>query len=203
MPSTSTAARPPGRPRSPEADEAIIRATLDLLAEVGYRSLSMELVRSRAGVGKATIYRRHAGKDDLIKAALRHLNHDLPVPADSGSLLGDLEQLAAQGASAAEATRLPDVYPRLLAEVSHDEELQALFREYMVAPRRAVLRAIFERAITRGEVREDADLDIAMDMLVGSVVYRGLISGIDPQTLRSRFRLAGEIVLEGLRPRAA
>ena len=202
LPST-TAARPPGRPRSPEADEAIIRATLELLGEVGYRSLSMELVRSRAGVGKATIYRRHACKDDLIKAALRHLSQDLPVPEDSGSLLGDLEQLAAEGASAAEATRLPDVYPRLLAEVGHDEELQALFREHMVAPRRAVLRRIFERAIERGEVRADADLDVAMDMLVGSVVYRGLLSGIDPQTLRARFRIAGEIVLDGLRTRGA
>ena len=86
--------RPPGQPRSAEADEAILQAALELLAESGYRSLTMERVRERSGVGKATIYRRYGSKEELVAAAIVHLNSDIPLPADTGSLQGDFAATA-------------------------------------------------------------------------------------------------------------
>ena len=73
--------RAPGRPRSVEADEAILRATLDLLTDGGYAALTMERVRERSGVGKATLYRRYGSKEELVSAAIKHLNVDFPEPA--------------------------------------------------------------------------------------------------------------------------
>jgi AcrR family transcriptional regulator len=197
----SEATRSPGRPRSAEADDAIVQATLELLAEVGYRALTVEQVRGRSGVGKATIYRRYANKDDLVRAAIAHLHHDLPVPEDTGSLAGDLGQVLWAAVGAAEETGAAHVVPRLLAESAHDPELQRLFYDNLVAPRRKVLRMLFERGIERGEVRPDTDLDITMDLLVGSIVYRGLISGMDPSAMADRARVVMDTLLLGIKPR--
>ena len=69
-----------------------MRATLEVLVTDGYRALTMEKVRARAGVGKATIYRRYGSKEELVKAAVEHLHQDLPVPEDTGSLRGRLRR---------------------------------------------------------------------------------------------------------------
>ena len=77
-----------------EADEAILRAALELLAENGYRALTMESVRERSGVGKATLYRRYGSKEELVAAAIVHLNSDIPLPEDTGSVAGDFAATA-------------------------------------------------------------------------------------------------------------
>jgi AcrR family transcriptional regulator len=195
------ATRSPGRPRSAEADDAIVQATLELLAEVGYRSLTMEMVRARSGVGKATIYRRYANKDDLVKAAIVHLHHDLPVPEDTGSLRGDFAEVLWAAVGAAQETGAAHVVPRLLGESAHDPELQRLFYDNIVAPRRRVLKALLERGITRGEVRPDADLEVTMDLLVGSIMYRGMISGMDTIAMADRARTVMDLVVLGISPR--
>jgi AcrR family transcriptional regulator len=195
------ATRSPGRPRSPEADTAIVQATLELLADVGYRSMTMEQVRSRSGVGKATIYRRYANKDELVRAAMVHLHHELPVPEDTGSLRGDLRQVLEAAVGAAVETNAGHVVPRLLGESAHDPELQKLFYDNLVAPRRKVIRTVFERAVERGELRGDLDLELVMDLLVGSIIYRGLISGMDPMAMADRAQLVLDVLLEGITPR--
>lgn len=195
------ATRSPGRPRSAEADEAIVQATVELLAEVGYRSLTVEQVRARSGVGKATIYRRYANKDELVRAAMVHLHHDLPEPDDTGSLRGDLDQILWSAVGAAVETGAGHVVPRLLGESAHDPELQQLFYDNLVAPRRRLLRIALERGIARGEVRDDVDLELVMDLLVGSVIYRGMISGMDPVVMAERAGTVLETLLLGIRPR--
>ena len=193
--------RSPGRPRSPEADTAIVQATIELLAEVGYRSMTMEQVRARSGVGKATIYRRYANKDELVRAAMVRLHHDLPVPEDSGSLRGDLEVVLGAAVDAAQETNAAHVVPRLLGESAADPELQRMFYDNLVAPRRRVLGAVFERAVARGEVRDDLDLELVMDLLVGSLMYRGMISGMDPEEVAGRFAPTLDVILHGIKPR--
>ena len=195
------ATRSPGRPRSPEADTAIVQATLELLAEVGYRSMTMEQVRARSGVGKATIYRRYANKDELVRAAMVHLHHELPVPDDTGNLRGDLRVVLDAAVGAAVETNAGHVVPRLLGESAHDPELQQLFYDNLVAPRRRVMRAVFERAVERGEIRSDLDLDLVMDLLVGSIIYRGLISGMDPEVMADRAQHVLDVLLSGITPR--
>ena len=195
------ATRSPGRPRSPEADTAIVQATLELLAEVGYRSMTMEQVRARSGVGKATIYRRYANKDELVRAAMVHLHHELPVPEDTGNLRGDLKLVFDAAVGAAVETNAGHVVPRLLGESAHDPELQRLFYDNLVAPRRRVIRAVLERAVERGEMRADVDLDLVMDLLVGSIIYRGMISGMDPVLMADRAQHVLDVLMLGLSPR--
>jgi AcrR family transcriptional regulator len=196
----SATTRPPGRPRSAEADEAILRAALELLAQDGYRALTMEAVRERAGVGKATLYRRYGSKDELVRAAITHLNYDLPLPDDTGSLEGDFAATAASALAGAEAVGGLSIMPRLLAEVVDDPDLHRIFSARLVEPRRKIMRELVRRAQVRGEVRADLDLDLAVDLMVGPMIYRVIISGGDPAKIgepREVLRAA----MHGLSPR--
>lgn len=191
-------ARRPGRPRSAESHAAILRATLQLAIEDGLAGMTIEAVAARAGVGKTTIYRRWSSKQELMAAAVRFIAHDLDVP-DTGSLRGDYLALAraAIGSLAPGALKL---MPRLMLEAADDPELFAVCREVLIDPRRAALRAILERAIARGEARAGIDLDVAIDVLIGPMIYRTLISGADPAALAGLPESVFELVARGLAP---
>jgi AcrR family transcriptional regulator len=181
------AGRPPGRPRSAAADSAIMQATLELLLDTGYRGLTMEQVRARAGVGKATLYRRYGSKEELVAAAVRHLNQHIPVP-DTGNVRDDILAVAGFVLAAAARVGAATFMPRMLAESAGDPEMHAIFYENLVAPRRAVMAEVLRRGVERGELRRDLDVELAIDMLTGPWVYRMLISGgrmptADPQRL--------------------
>jgi AcrR family transcriptional regulator len=196
----STEARAPGRPRSAAADEAILRAALDLLAADGYRALTMESVRERAGVGKATLYRRYGSKDELVRAAIAHLNYDLPLPDDTGSLEGDFAAVASSALEGVAAFDGFSLMPRLLAEVVHDPDLHRIFFANLVEPRRRIIRELVRRAKARGEIRAGVGDELAVDLLVGPLIYRVVISGGDPAKLGSPLEVV-QAVLDGLRPR--
>jgi AcrR family transcriptional regulator len=191
--------RPPGRPRSERSHLAIIRATLELLVEVGFQRLTMEQVQRRAGVGKATIYRRWASKHELVKDAIRHFSAELPVP-DTGSLAEDYAELGRAVVQIARDRNAALLMPRLLSEASGDPELHEIFYAQLVEPRRRVLRISLERARDRGELRPDVDLELAIDMLVGPVIYRFLITGGDLAPAAAIGPRVLEVVLDGLRP---
>ena len=132
--------RRPGRPRSPEAHAAILRAALELAVEGGLRGLSMEAIAARAGVGKATIYRRWKSKEALFAEAIGSIALNPEVP-DTGSVRGDFEAAsgAAVGRMAPEAFR---VLPRLMADAGDDPELlEALQRARAPAARRRSRRS--------------------------------------------------------------
>ena len=190
----STEARSPGRPRSAAADEAIVRATLEVLLEEGFRGLSVEAVRQRAGVGKATIYRRFPDKEALVTAAIEAVHADLRAP-DTGSIMGDAEALLAQMAPGG------SLAPRLLADAANNPEMHRIFRRALIEPRREVVRTILRRAVERGELRADLDLEIAIDLLAGPQVYRLLLDGGDTTTLQERGTEPFRLVLEGLAAR--
>jgi AcrR family transcriptional regulator len=168
--------RPPGRPRSAEADAAIVAATLELLVEDGFQGLSVEAVRQRAGVGKATIYRRFPDKVALVRAALDHLHAKLEVP-DTGSVRDDLAAVWQAAYQPPDTPELRLTIPRLLVDSMHHPELFDVFRAALVEPRRAVMKALLTRGIQRGELRADLELELAVDMLAGPMVYRLLIEG--------------------------
>ena len=190
-----------GRPRSTEADTAIVQATLEQLAEHGYRSLSVEQVARAAGVGKATIYRRHRSKQELVAAAIRHLHHALAVPEDTGSLPTDFAAVAAQAAADGNVTNAPTFMPRLLAEAAGDEEVHALLTRYLVEPRRDVLRTLVGRAKQRGEIRDDVDTEVAVDLIAGPMIYRLMLGGVTLEFLRDHSAKVMLAALDGLRPR--
>jgi AcrR family transcriptional regulator len=194
-------ARAPGRPRSAEADLAIVRATLEVLAEDGYRGLSVEKVRDRAGVGKATIYRRYPSRQDLVKAAVAHLHADLDVGEDRGSLSADFGALAAQLGSVTRQTEGLRFMAQMLAEASRDPDVHAIFMASLIEPRRRAVGALIERAIARGEVRADVDLDLAIDLMAGPMIYRMLLGGLDPADVGRHAFTVVDTVFEGLKAR--
>ncbi len=197
--------RPPGRPRSEASHQAIIRAALELMLEVGYRGLTMESVRERAGVGKATIYRRWSSKEELVRDAIAYMHDDVAAP-DTGSLRGDFAGMASGVLAAAQREGAATFAPRLLGEAANDPELHALFYANLVKPRRDQLRAVLERAVARGEIRDDVDLELVIDMLAGPPVYRLLITGGDLSQMFNPADLL-DALLDGLRrpgqPRAS
>jgi AcrR family transcriptional regulator len=185
-----------GRPRSAEAHASILNAAIALLVEEGYRGFSMESVAARAGVGKATIYRRWQSKDELLKEAIASLSADFEY-VDTGSLATDWQALVASGTTHPALRKLP----QLLGELMAQPELHRIFSENLVEPRRAIGRKMLERAQERGEIRRDVDLEVAIDLLVGSLIYRMLRTGGEPKEVAALASAALETVVAGLRPR--
>jgi len=197
---TESPRRTPGRPRSEASHQAIIRATLELLLDGGYRALTMEAVRDRAGVGKATIYRRWSSKEELVRDAIVFMHDDFVAP-DTGSLRGDYEGMAARVIAAAERAGAATFMPRLLGDAANDPELHAIFYEHLVEPRRTQMRSVLERAMARGEIRDDLDVELVIDLFAGPVVYRLVISGGDFSQLPS-VDVMLDMLLNGLAPPA-
>lgn len=163
-----------GRPRSPEAHAAILRAALTLAARDGLRALTMEGVAREAGVGKATVYRRWSSKAALLADALREVATPLQRP-ETGTARGDYLALVAAQRSGTDGRALA----RLTVDAAEDPELLAAVREVVSEPRRAVVRALLRDGIARGELRDDLDVDLAVDVLIGPGAYRALL-GLPP-----------------------
>ena len=189
--------RRPGRPRSAVADASIVRATLELLLEHGYRGLTMEQVRLRAGVGKATLYRRYGSKEEVVAEAIRHLNQPIEM-ADTGAVREDILGVARSVMAGAERVRFASFVPRLLAEAAGDREMHAIFYENLVAPRRAAMATVLRRGVERGELRADLDIELAIDIITGPWVYRLLISGGDAAVYRTDPAILLDLILGGV-----
>ena len=173
--STGTAeaevARRPGRPRSERADQAIIDAALSLFAESGPEGLCIERVAARAGVGKATIYRRWPGKEDLLLAAVAALKAPMPELAGR-SAREDLVTLLGSMCQETTDPRRARQFALLLGEGAKYPRLMARYVETVLEPRREVIRTVLRRGIASGELRPDLDIDAALFMLIGAVVAR-------------------------------
>jgi AcrR family transcriptional regulator len=173
---TGNAPTPRGRPRDEEADARILEAALALLGEVGFAGLSMEAVARRAEVSKPTLYRRWRSKADLATAALAGFQAREPRPTDGPTRERLLAHLRAFRRSLLRPNGMATL-GTLLVEEQRYPELIALFRERIVARRRAWIREILEGGIARGEVRADVDADAVAAMLVGSFYARYLSEG--------------------------
>lgn len=163
--------RRPGRPRSEEADRAIIDAALSLFAESGPDGLCIEKVAARAGVGKATIYRRWPGKEELLLDALAALRVPLPQPKGK-SVRSDLIALLEAMAREAADPRRARQFALLHGEGAKYPRLIIRYHETVVEPRREVVRSVLRRGVGTGELREGIDIDAALFMLSGAVLAR-------------------------------
>jgi AcrR family transcriptional regulator len=165
------------------------------MAERGYARMSVDAVAARAGVSKPTVYLRHASKAELATAALAaYQQRALPRP--TGDTRADLVALLRHLRRGVERPFGMAMIGTVLAEEHHTPELLALFRERLVAPRRGALRAVLEAARERGELRPGADLDAAVQALVGAYYAQYLEGRPFPR------RWPGsvvDVVLDGLR----
>jgi AcrR family transcriptional regulator len=160
-----------GRPRDPERERRVLQAAIEEYSERGWAGLTMDGVAKRAGVGKSTIYLRWTNKEDLLAAAIQSMSHGLE-PLDTGSLRGDLSELA---------ERLLENYwnpigwgmYRILVDVAGSGENVSHFTHLVNNIHRRSALAILERGVQRGEVRPDVPAQLVINTLYGTfVVYR-------------------------------
>ncbi|GAA2671028.1 MULTISPECIES: TetR/AcrR family transcriptional regulator [Actinosynnema] len=165
-----------GRPRDASRDEALRRAALEVMAEVGYRALTMDAVAARARAGKATIYRRWESKLDLVIDTCAQLASQNLVQPDTGSLEGDLRE-SLRSFAAFLSGPIGKAAQALVGELPHEPELAVAFRETFLIAQREVLRQVLERAHGRGELRDGAPRAMAVELAGAALTYRLMLTG--------------------------
>jgi AcrR family transcriptional regulator len=193
----ATTAPRPGRPRSATAHEAILQAAVALFIEQGFEGMSVEAVAARAGVGKATIYRRWLSKEDLVIDAVARVFAE-PARPNTGNVRDDLVQVGRELQVLMSASPTGEVFPRMAAEVARRSPLGRLYGERVIGPRRTIFGEALRRGIERGELPASTDVELAIDHLVGVLLLRrltGRLRRADP-TLAER---AVDMLLVGLR----
>jgi AcrR family transcriptional regulator len=161
-------------------EEEILDATVEVLAELGYDRLTMDAVATAAKASKATLYRRWSTKAELVVDAISRAK-GCPVPddVDTGSLRGDLISLSCEEGGF--TSEMPmSVMAGLLTALHRDADLQKAFRERFLAPRVAVVNKIYERAVRRGEIAADVDVDLLSQTLPAVIIHHAFVLGIEP-----------------------
>jgi AcrR family transcriptional regulator len=160
-----------GRPRNPETDSRITGAAAQLMVERGYDKMTVDEVAERAGVGKATVYRRWPSKGELAVAAISEiLMTEFPEP-DTGSIVSDLREGISNAIAFARSPGGAQFMKMCIAESIRDPRIAALYRES--SDRREVQsKEAFDKAIERGEVRPDARIDYALSWIGGIMAAR-------------------------------
>ncbi|WP_240529362.1 TetR/AcrR family transcriptional regulator [Streptomyces antioxidans] len=164
---------------SPERERELYEAVVELLGEVGYDGLTMDAVAARTRSSKATLYRQWKGKPQLVATALRHTKPVLLEGVDTGSLRGDLREIARCSETAHERDA---ALMRGLAHASHDNpDLHQALRELLIFPEIDALHALLRRAVDRGEVAPDRPaLNYVIHMMCGAFITRPLVEGKQP-----------------------
>ncbi len=166
--------RTPGRPRSEQAERAILTATLDLLAEHGVTGLTMEAVAARAGVAKTTVYRRWSTKEELVVDTLVQLKGPVQA-APAGPVRESLCLLLNRMRAGWQTGGTAGLMRRLIGEADDYPQLTEAYWRRVVGPRRQVLREVLERGVDAGLIGPDADLDLMIEVLVAPLLVRTVI----------------------------
>jgi len=183
-----------GRPRNPKLDTLIIEATLTVLAETGYAALTMEAVAQRAGVGKATLYRRWPSKEQLVIDAVRTICEQ-PEPDAATGVRDELVLLLEAIGRKSSSSVAGKIFPRLIGESADNPEMLAGYREQVLEPRRERFRAALRRGIAEGLLRRDLDLEHAIDLLVGPMAYRNLLRTEPPPGPELAARIVDDVLV--------
>lgn len=171
-----TAVRKPGRPRDESIEHRVLDAALELLQNDGLSGLSIDGIAARAGVSKATIYRRWHSKETLLVDAVARVVDAIKIP-DTDDIRHDLIAAIEAMCDFVSDTRAGEVFPWLVGEIASGSEIGNRYASSVIIPRREVLAGLLTRAIERGELRSDLDVATAIDMLLGPVIVRR-IAGI-------------------------
>jgi AcrR family transcriptional regulator len=161
--------------------EAITEAVLDELAEHGYARLSMEAVAKRAGVGKSALYRRWSSKQEMAISVISEFSMELITVPDTGSLRGDLRAGLDTVARWLTHPRFARILPDLVAEMARTPELGEVVEVMAGAPKRERTVVMLHRAIERGELPPDTDLEIALDLIAAPVYWRLVVRAVEAE----------------------
>jgi AcrR family transcriptional regulator len=167
--------RPPGRPRSERARRAILQAANELLESEGFTAVTVEAIAERAGVSKATVYRWWPNRAAVVMDGfLSTVSSEVPFP-HTGHAREDI-RLHMRRLTEALSGKIGQTVAALIAEGQADPELAEALRSRWLSVRRAEAREILELGIERGELREDLDPEVAVDILYGPIYYRLLVA---------------------------
>jgi AcrR family transcriptional regulator len=196
-PELLTGDRPPtlGRPRSEEAHRTILAAAVALVREVGFDLVTMDGIATRAGVGKATVYRRWSNKETLVAEAIGRIVRAIPVP-DTGSTEDDLLRVMQSVLRMYKDPATGPLLSGLVAAMARNDAIAQAVRGGMVARWRDAVRQVLARGVTRGELQHNVDIELTIDLLSGPLFHRFLMTGgpVDERLVRG---VVG-VVLRGL-----
>jgi AcrR family transcriptional regulator len=169
--------RRPGRPRDARADVAIVEATLAEISERGFGGATIEGIAARAGVGKATIYRRWRSKEELLRFVAGQVSDVCAVP-DTGNVRDDLRAIFEPMGAVLCSSAVGSLVPELIAEAARNPDMRSLMRSFAEERRDPALEVI-RGAIERRELPSSVDTDTVVDLICGAIVYRCVVLG-DP-----------------------
>lgn len=186
-----------GRPRSSEVHRNILETTLHLLAEVGVEKLSIEMVAQRAGVGKASIYRRWANKESLIVDALEQIKPEFNMPSQ-GNLNGDLYELASHFVQRMNTPLGKQMLSLLISTLAGSSQISESFWENHSLPKTKEISSIIDRYRQNERLSDDANVDLAADLLIGFIMYQLLFKPLTID-LNSSLKQGIEMIVKGMR----
>ena len=160
----------PGRPRSVKSHQAMLTATLELLGEVGYDTLSIEAIAKRAKIGKTTIYRRYSSKAELVADAIESIRQEVIIP-DTGSLESDIDRLII---NAVQITLNPvgrQAMAMIISSAASNSQFALVYETKYLKPRRQALGIVLSKAKARNEVPADLDSNLIFDAMSGIMLY--------------------------------
>jgi AcrR family transcriptional regulator len=167
---TNSSKKSPGRPRSAQSHQAMLQATLELLAEVGFEAMSIEAIAARAGVGKTTIYRRYSGKAELVADAIESIREEIIIP-DTGSLWGDMDALIQNAAQISLNPLGRQTVAMIISSASSNAEFAQIYWTKYLQPRREAFAVVLERAKARQEIEPNLDPGLVFDTMSGIMLY--------------------------------
>ncbi|ACK71669.1 transcriptional regulator, TetR family [Gloeothece citriformis PCC 7424] len=186
----------PGRPRSQISHQAILQATLELLAEVGFEGMSIEAIASRAKVGKTTIYRRYSSKEELAADAIESLRQEVIIP-DTGNFSSDLEEIIK---NAAQITLTPlgrQTVAMIISSASSNSQFAQIYWKKYLHPRREAFAIVIKRAKDRNEIQGDLNPNLVFDIISGIMLYT-LIFEPTSESWEDYVRSALKLVFKGM-----
>jgi AcrR family transcriptional regulator len=160
----------PGRPRSSKSHQAMLKAALELLGEVGFEKMSIEAISARAGVGKTTIYRRYNSKEELVADAIESIRQDVVIP-DTGNLDNDLDELIENAAQISFSPLGRQAVAMIISSAASNSQFAQIYWTKYLQPRREAFANVIERAKMRNEIQADADSDLIFDSMSGIMLY--------------------------------
>ena len=159
-----------GRPRSVKSERAILKATLELLGDVGFDRMSIEAVANRAGVGKTTIYRRYSSKAELVADAIESIRQDVVIP-NTGNLRQDLDELIENTAQITLTPLGRQTVATIISSATSNSQFAQIYQTKYLQPRRKAFAVVIERAKTRNEIKDELDPDLVFDTMSGIMLY--------------------------------
>lgn len=159
-----------GRPRSDQSQQAILQASLELLAEVGFEGLSIEAIAARAKVGKTTIYRRYSSKAELVADAIESIRQDVVIP-DTGDFWQDIEQLIENAAQISLSPLGRKTVAMIISSAASNAQFAQIYWTKYLQPRRQAFAIVLERAKARQQTQADLDAGLIFDAISGIMLY--------------------------------